>query len=77
MIRLHHLKGLRGLEEKKILEQLSRPRFLRVSKFPALFSLLNRWKKGREISKPGKDRGLESCSNIFFPLVHCIIVFWN
>ena len=31
--------------------------------------MLNRWgKKEHEISKPGKNRGLESCSNIFFPL---------
>ena len=30
--------------------------------------MLNRWEKGRKISKPGKNRGLESCSNIFFPL---------
>ena len=40
-------------------------------KFPALFSVLNRWEKVREISKPGKNRGLESCSNIFIPL------YWN
>ena len=28
----------------------------------------NRFKKEREISKPGKNQGLESCSNIFSPL---------
>ena len=42
--------------------------FFRVLKFPAHFSVLNRWEKGREISKPGKNRGLESCTSIFFPL---------
>ena len=53
---------------KKILEQLSRPRYFQVLKFYALFSVLNRWEQGREISKPGKNRSLESSSNIFFPL---------
>ena len=42
--------------------------FFRILKFPAICSLLNRWEKGREISKPGKNRGLGSKSNISFPL---------
>ena len=48
--------------------------FFRVLKFPALFFVLNKWEKGREISKAGKNRGLESCSNIFFPLGKNVIV---
>ena len=53
---------------KKILEQLSRPRFFRVLKFPALIPTCLARRKGREISESGKNRGLESCSNIFLPL---------
>ena len=30
-------------------------------------------KKGRESSKPGKNRGRESCSNIFFPLTEPLL----
>ena len=37
--------------------------------FGALFPHLFSQRKEREISKAGKNRGLESCSNIFFPLV--------
>ena len=53
---------------KKMLEQLSRPRFFRVLKFPALIPTCLARRKAREISKPGKNRGLESYSKIFSPL---------
>ena len=62
------------LLEKTILEFFSKlvslegNDFFRFLKFPALFSVLNRLGKGRKISKPGKNRGLETCSNIIFPL---------
>ena len=56
------------LEGKKYYNNFQELDFFRFLKFPALFSVLDRWKKGRQISKPGKNRGLESCSNIFFPL---------
>ena len=45
---------------KKILEQFSRTRFLRDLKLP---------EKRAGFSNPIKNRVLESCSNIFFPLV--------
>ena len=57
----------RSLEGKK-LDQLSRTRFFRALKFPALFPTCLAWRKEREISKAGKNSGLESCSNIYFPL---------
>ena len=38
-------------------------------KFPALFSTCLARSKEREISKPGKNRGLESGSNIIFSLI--------
>ena len=53
-----------------MLEQLSRPRFFPAFEISRSFLRAKQvGKKGREISKPGKNRGLESCSNIFFPLV--------
>ena len=58
----------RTSRDKNILEQIPRPRFFRVLKFPAIFSICLARRKEREISKPGKNRGLESSSNIFFPL---------
>ena len=52
---------------KNILEQLSRPRFFpgfEISRpFPHLFST----EKRAGNFKPGKNRDLESCSNIIFP----------
>ena len=58
-----------GLERKKILIKLSKTTiFSGFLKFPAFFSVLNRWGKGREISKAGKNHVLETWSNIFFPL---------
>ena len=59
----------RTSRDKNILEQIPRPRFFRVLKFPAIFSICLARRKEREISKPGKNRGLKSCSNIFFPLI--------
>ena len=53
---------------KKILEQLSRPRFFPGFKISRPFfpTCLTR-RKEREISKAGKHPGLDMCSNIFFP----------
>ena len=42
---------------------------LRILKFAALFSMLNRWEKGRENLKHGKTYGLGSYSNMFLPLM--------
>ena len=56
---------------EKILEQLLsllRTDFFRVFKFPALFCVLDRWKKGGKFQNPEKIGVLESFSNIFFPL---------
>ena len=54
---------------KKILEQLSRPRFFPAFEISRSFFRAKQEAKEREISKPGKNRGLERCSNIFFPLM--------
>ena len=59
-----------GSRGKNILEHLSRPRFLPGFEISRNFVRAIQVKKKREISKPGKNRGLESCSNIFFPLKH-------
>ena len=59
------LKPVRG---KKILEQLSRPRFFPGFEISRAFSTCLARRKAREISKPGKNQVLESYSNIFFPL---------
>ena len=44
--------------------------FFRLLKFPAFFPTCLARRKERQLSKPGKNRGLENCSNIFFPLGH-------
>ena len=52
-----------------MLEQLSRPRFFPGFEIiPPFFPTCLARRKEREISNPGNNRGLESCSNIFFPL---------
>ena len=53
---------------KIMLEQLSRPRFFPGFENSRPFFPLAR-RKEWEISKPGKNQVLESCSNIFFPLI--------
>ena len=57
-----------ALRGKKILEQLSRPQFFPGFEISRPFSTCLAWRKEREISKTGKNRGLESYSNIFFLL---------
>ena len=49
--------------------------FCRILKLPALFSHLFCTEKVRDISKPCKNRALEHCSNIFFPLGYFGIYF--
>ena len=53
---------------KKILEQLSRTPFFTGFEITALFHCYIAWKKRAGFSNPVKNRVLESCSNIFFPL---------
>ena len=43
--------------------------------FPPFFPTCLARRKEREISKPGKNRGLESCSNIVFPLAVYFLAF--
>ena len=58
---------------KKILEQLSRTRFLTLFEVPVFSLHLRSREKRAGFSNHVKNRVLESCSNIFFPLV-CVIV---
>ena len=60
---IHHIRG------RKILEQLSRTRFLRDLKFPLFFLCYVAAEKRVGISNPVKNIVFESCSNIFFTLV--------
>ena len=56
---IHHIRG------RKILEQLSRTRFLRDLKFPPLLHCDVAGKKRSGFSNSVKNNVLESCSNIF------------
>ena len=56
-----------------MLEQLSRPRFFPAFEISRPFSTCLARRKKWEISKPGKNRGLESFSNILFPLQKNIV----
>ena len=60
---IHHIRG------RKILEQLSRTRFLRDLKFPLFFLCYVAAEKRVGISNPVKNIVFESCSNIFFTVV--------
>ena len=49
---------------KKILEQLSRPRFFPGFEISRSSLRAKQVEKGREISNPVENRGLESCSTV-------------
>ena len=72
------IKSLRNiptylLRGKKILEQLSRPRFFPAFEISRSFLCAKQVGKRARNFKTRKNRGLASCSNIFFPLKVCIL----
>ena len=59
---------------KKVLEQLSRPRFFPGIEISRSFLRAKQVGKRAGNLKSRKNRSLESCSNIFFPLVHVVMI---